>query len=260
MTACRIFRHGLLVGREDFRSFWTWRTWLLGWLARILTSAAIWVLLGRMTGASSQTDYLLIGNAAVAGVGTFAIAAAAWDRWEGTYPLLVVAPGSMAPALMGRMSIWIWHWVGSSLATFAFLMIAFGWRPAPVRLLPVPAGVLLLSVSTFCFSLFLGALVGLIPALRNILINLLTTAIIAFCGVCVPVGFWPGWVQAIAAILPTTHGVAAIRLMLAGGPAADVLALLGLEALVGLFWLALALLAIDRVAETGRVDGSIEFS
>jgi hypothetical protein len=63
----RIFRGGLGVGREDFRAFWTWRTWLFGWLARILTSAAIWVLLGRMTGAPGQAEYLLVGNAAVAG-------------------------------------------------------------------------------------------------------------------------------------------------------------------------------------------------
>ena len=260
MTVWRVFRIALLVGWQDFQMFWTLRTWLLGWLSRILTSAMIWVLLGRMTGAPGQTEYLLIGNAAVAGVGTFAIAASAWDRWEGTYPLLVVAPTSMVPALMGRMSIWIGHWFASSMAAFIFLMVVFGWRPSPILFLPVPIAVALLSTSTFCFSLFLGALAGLVIQLRNILINLLTTAIIAFCGVSIPVSFWPGWVQVIANILPTTHGVEAVRLMLSGAPAADILLALALEAVVGLGWLVAALLAIDRIAETGRADGSIEFT
>jgi ABC-2 type transport system permease protein len=213
-----------------------------------------------MTGAPGQAEYLLVGNAAVAGVGTFAIASAAWDRWEGTYPLLIAAPGSMAPALMGRMAIWIGHWIASSFAAFAVLALVFGWRPPWTALLPVPAGVVLLSVSTYGLSLFLGALVGLVPALRNILINILTTVIVAFCGVSTPVSFWPRWLQIVAQALPTTHGVSAIRLMLGGGAAGDIVVQLGLEGAVALAWLAAALAAIDRVAEAGRANGSIEFS
>lgn len=259
MKSVRIFGHGLRVGIADFRSFWNWRTWTFGWLARILTSAAIWVLMGRLIGSPTQLDFLLVGNAAVAGVGTFAIAAAAWDRWDGTYPLLVAAPSSLAPAMIGRMSVWIAHWIGSSLATFAMLIVAFGWRPLLSGLVWAPVGVILLSFSTFSLSLFLGAFVGLMPALRNILINILTTTIIAFCGVSVPVNFWPTPVQFIANLLPCTHGVAAIRVMLGDGTAGGIAAELGLELLVGAFWLVLALLAIDRVAERGRRDGSIEF-
>lgn len=260
MSNIRIMRHAFLVGIRDFQIFWTWRTWSFGWLARILTSAAIWVLMGRLTGSPQQLDYLLIGNAAVAGVGTFAIAAAVWDRWDGVYPLLVASPSSLAPTTIGRMAVWMLHWLGSSAATFAMLILAFGWRPPLHGLLLAPVGVLLLSISTFCLSVFLGALAGAVPALRNILINLLTTAIIAFCGVSVPVSFWPAPVQWIAAILPCTHGVAAVRLMMADGSGIAILYELGLEIAVAAVWLLLALLAIDHMAERGRRDGSIEFN
>jgi len=256
----RIFRVGLVVGWQDFRAFWTPATWLFGWLARIITSAAIWVLLGRMTQVPGQAEYLLVGSAATAGVGSFAIAAAAWDQWEGTYPLLVIAPTPMAPALMGRMFIWVGHWIASAFAAFAILMLVFGWRPDWHALLAVPIGVILLAISTFCLSLFLGSLVRLAPALRNILINILTTVIVAFCGVSTPLAFWPRWLQAIAEILPATHGVTAIRGMLDGRAPGAVGAELGLEALVGLGWLAAALATTEAIAEAGRADGSIEFS
>ncbi len=109
-------------------------------MARILTSAASWVLVGKLVGDSGRLNYLLIGNASVAGVGTFAVAAAAWERWDGTYSLLVAAPNSMAPAMMGRMAIWVLHWVASSLCTFAVLLAVFGLRLSFPALLVVPLG------------------------------------------------------------------------------------------------------------------------
>ena len=110
-------------------------------------------------------------------------------------------------------------------------------RPPLHGLLLAPVGVVLLSASTFCLSVFFGALAGAVPALRNILINLLTTAIIAFCGVSVPVSFWPTPVQWIAEIMPCTHGVAAIRLMMANCPTVAVLCELGKEIAVAAPWL-----------------------
>jgi len=57
-----------------------------------------------------------------------------------------------------------------------------------------------------------------------------------------------------------THGVAAIRLLLSGAPAGQVLTSAGLQALVGGAWLVLAILTFDRLAERGRANGSIEFA
>jgi ABC-2 type transport system permease protein len=33
MSNIRIMRHAFLVGIRDFQMFWTWRTWIFGWLA-----------------------------------------------------------------------------------------------------------------------------------------------------------------------------------------------------------------------------------
>ncbi len=261
MNHWRVFRVSLLVGARDFRLFWNWRTWLFGWLSRILTGAASWVLVGRLLGDTARLNYLLVGNAAVAGVGTFAVAASAWERWDGTYALLVVAPRSMAPAMMGRMAVWILHWIGSSFATFVFLWLAFSWHPPMMGLLVAIPGVTLLALSTYALSLFLGACIGRVPALRNILINLLTSAILVLCGV-----LRSGFV--LAAVGPSDRrGLAddsrpslPSRAGFAGQPGWGVARDMGLEVLVGFGWLTLAVLTIDRMAEAGRADGSIHFS
>jgi ABC-2 type transport system permease protein len=66
---------------------------------------------------------------------------------------------------------------------------------------------------------------------------------------------WP-----TAHVLPLTHGLAAIRDLLAGEQLAPILANAGLELAVGAGWLLLALASFNRLAEAGRRDGSIEFS
>lgn len=260
MIARHVFRQGLIVGREDFRAFWNWRTWLSAWMLRIGTSAAIWVLLGRMLESPEQAEFLLVGNAVMAGptaVG-MVIPASTWNRADGTYPLLVVAPSSMVPAMLGRTGIWWLHGVGTALATFALLAGVFGVSFRAAALVWLLGPVALVCASAYCFCLALGSVVNRAPSLRNVLQNGVMPLLMAVCGVSVPLGFWPTWVQVIAHGLPVTHGLSAIRALLAGGETAGILRSLGLEALVGACWLGFAILAMDRLADAGRADGSIE--
>jgi ABC-2 type transport system permease protein len=83
-------------------------------------------------------------------------------------------------------------------------------------------------------------------------------AITLFCGVAVPVSFWPGWLEVVANFLPVTHGLHAIRLLLASGPGEEIALNAAYELIVGLGWLCVGALIIDRMADGGRRDGSIE--
>ena len=65
--------------------------------------------------------------------------------------------------------------------------------------------------------------------------------------------------QLIVQFLPITHGLQAIRLLLDEGSTAAILQAASLEAVVGLGWIVLAILAMDRMANAGRADGSIDF-
>jgi len=257
--ALRIYRHGLLVGARDFAIFWNWKTWCGGWMLRILTNVFVWVLLGRLLGSPEKLHYLIVGFAATAGVGTFAVAAASWDRLDGTYPLLVVAPGSIAPALFGRMSVWMFGWIASAFVTFFIVTLAFQWTFSASSAAITLAIIVLICVTTFFLTVAVGALASLAPRIRNMCSFLVTLVIMAFCGVSVPVSFWPGWLQVLCNLLPVTHGLGAIRLVLGeAGNGAEILRGVGLEAVVGAGWLGLSLLIVDRFAEAGRADGSIE--
>jgi ABC-2 type transport system permease protein len=259
MNVLRIYRYGLLVGARDFAGIWSWQSWAGGWMVRILANVLLWGLMGRLLGSAEKLEYLLIGNAVVAGVGSFTVAAATWDRMDGTYPLLVIAPSSLVPAMLGRTSIWMFGWVASALLSSTVVLLAFDLHAPWPGILAVPCIIALLCAGALFMTVFFGALASLAPRLRNIINTALITIFAAFCGVSVPVSFWPDWVQFIAALLPVTHGLQAIRLLLHQGATNEILHGVILEILVGLGWLFATVVAFDRLAERGRADGSIQF-
>jgi ABC-2 type transport system permease protein len=260
MKGLRVYWQGLIVGYYDLRNFWSLRSWLFGWMLRILSNSLAWVLMGRMLGSLEKQEYLLIGNAVAVGATSalWASNASGWSRFDGTHPLMVIAPTSLVPATMGRTSIWLFNGIATSLASFLVLMLVFDYRPALSQALRVLPLLGLVCLSSFCFALFLGAMVGRRIRLRNLVLDVSGTLFMAGCGVSVPVSFWPRWVQVFVQAVPLTHGLTAIRGILADAPPRVVLRETLLEALVGGAWLVISLFLIDRVAESGRSDGSIE--
>lgn len=236
--------------------------WLLTWVLRVSTSAATLVLLGRLVGSEERVHFLLIGQAVIVGPQAtgWVAAASTWDRFAGTYPLLVIAPSSLAPAMMGRTSIWFLNGIATSLSVFVILVPLFGLTVPMPRVLLIPFLIALVCASFYCLVLFLGSLVIRAPRLRNVVHNVASTLTMAICGVAVPVTFWPDWVGTVASFLPVTHGLHSIRLLLSGAPAIDIVGGMVLELFVGLFWLGVALLTMDRMANAGRRDGSIELA
>ena len=261
MNAIRTFRFGLFVGMRDFTSFWGWKSWFGGWMVQMIAQAVFFSLLARLFESPDQERFLLIGNAVAVGAANVAwtIQSTSWDRWMGSYPLLVIAPSSLAPAVMGRTSIWLPAGMATTLLTLLVMAAVFDLAlPWPAAIAAVPL-VLLTLLSTYCFSLFLGALAIRIPRARNFIHSVITIGTRAFCGVSVPVAFWPEGVQIAVQFLPITHGLQAIRLLLDEAPAGRVLTSASLELAVALVWITLAIVAMDRMANAGRADGSIEF-
>ena len=261
MNFIRLFRLGLFVGTRDFTLFWNWKTWFGGWMVQILAQATFYSLFARLFDSPEHEQYLLIGNAVAVGVSAvgWTIPSTTWDRWTGVYPLLVIAPASLVPAVMGRTFIWFVSGLATSLVTFFVLGLVFDLDlPWPSTALVVPL-VVLTSASTFSFSLFLGAVVLRQSQIRNLLLTLMTMVVRAFCGVSVPIAFWPEYVQFIVKLLPITHGLQAIRLAVDEAPMAAIIQAAALEIAVAMGWIIIAVLAMDRMANAGRKDGSIEF-
>ena len=258
----RILGHAARTGYEDYFVEIGVRVWLLGWFLRVVVQVVFFALIGRLLGSEEQVRYLLIGNAVMlAAVGALlSVAGTTWERRAGTLPLLVASPTSPVVVFSGRSLAMAADGVvismGALLIVAPIFDVSLPWARMP---LVVPL-VVVVALSTYALGTFLGGLVLHAMSTRNIVSNLAQTTMMAICGVNVPLSYYPDAVQWLAHALPLTHGLLAIRELLAGAGGATVLAYTGAELLVGLGWLALALLTFDRLAEHGRRDGSIELA
>ena len=259
--ALRAFRAGTLVAAADLRVVYTWRTWLFGWLVRIVCQVVFFAVIGRLLGSAEATARLFTGAAVMAAVTEvmLVVASTSWERAEGTLALLATAPGGVVAALAGRSALWLPSGLATSRSCLFAVGPAFGGRFDPAG---GAAGAVLLAagaLGTYAVGLTLAGLVLRAPDLRNLVSTVATGLMTACCGAVVPVAYWPAWVRAAVQALPVTHtlaGIAAARAgtLTAGGFAGH----LALAAGTGLAWLALATVAIryflGRTRRTGAYD------
>jgi ABC-2 type transport system permease protein len=261
MTTLRSMRYALLSGWLDYASVYTLRTWIGGWLVRALAQVSFFALIGRLLQSERQeTSFLLIGNAIVlvAMQALFVVHVISWERVMGTLPLHAVSPTNPVLVLASRGLYLIADGSFSALAALFLLAPVFGVPlPWPHALLVIPLTILV-AASSYSLGIFLG-LIGL--AYRssiNVLVNFGQIALMTLCGVDVPVSQFPGSISWIASCLPLTHGLAAIRDVLANhsdGMAGQAL----LEAIVGICWLGLCLVTSHWFVQRARRTGSLEY-
>ena len=258
----RVLRISTATAWADLGAIYTWKTWLAGWLLRILAQVTFFALIGRLLASEETAQYLAIGNAVgiVVVEAMLVVASTAWERRAGTLPLLVAAPGRLAMVFIGRSVQWLVD--GTACATIAFFAVGtlFAVPLWSLRMILVPPLIALVGAATYAFGLVAAGLALKAVGLRNVVSNVGYLVLMAITGVQVPLSFWPGWLQTVAQFLPVTHGLSAVRNLVAGSPASQILRDAGLELAVGSGWLTVALLTFRQLAESGRRDGSIEFS
>ncbi|MEU3648028.1 ABC transporter permease [Lentzea sp. NPDC034063] len=257
-----VVRYSAANAWADFRATYTWWTWGFGWLGRMLAQVTFCAFIGVLLDDPARIRYLVIGNALmVCVVETMSVvASSSWERAEGTLPLLSAAPARMGWVFLGRSLQWPISGSLTALVSLFVLSPFFGvhWTVAQV---PALAGlVLLTAVSSYAVGLFLSPFVLTAAGARNIVSNSAYLLMMAICGVVVPVGYWPGWVRAVAQALPLTHTLAAVRAVDAGAPATTVLGQAGLGVLCGAGWLVAALVAFAVLEERARRNDSFDFT
>jgi ABC-2 type transport system permease protein len=204
--------------------------------------------------------YFAIGNAvqvsALAGVFGMTMAIAN-ERWFGTLPALLATPANRAAVFAGRFMPFIVNGLLVSLYAFGLGVVFLGVRLAPGSL--AVAGLALLVTVFSCTAI--GALQGAISLrLRDGLFgaNLVTMAILLFCGVNIPLQELPGWMQAIGNVLPFTHGVEAVRQAADGAGFDQVGGLIGIEALIGIAYAVLAFALFVLLERSARANATLD--
>ncbi|MFL1376988.1 ABC transporter permease [Nocardiopsis protaetiae] len=255
----RTVRQGAVVSRADFRAFYTWKTWLFGWLVRLLCQVLFYSTVGVLVGDPEYTRYIVLGAAVTICVAEamLAVASTCWDRHLGTMGLLAASPVSPGWYYFGRSL----QWPASAVATTSvallvvppFFGVAWTWWQVPVLV-----GIVALTcLSTYCMSLLIASAALVFPEARNIIGNIASSLILVISGAMVPVEYWPAPVQWIAQSLPAVHGLAAVRLLEAGAPAAAVAAQTGWMLLAAVCWLAAALGSFRWIFTRARDGGSL---
>jgi ABC-2 type transport system permease protein len=257
----RILRCAAGIAIADLRVIYTWQTWVFAWLLRILCQVTFFALIGKLFDSSAETHYLLIGNSVfiVAMISVYVCVSAAWERQTGTLPLLIASPADPFIVFAGRGVNWLID--GTACATISLFALSplFGLPlPWPRALLAIPI-IICAGTSTYCFALVLAGLVLRKTELRNLIANLAYLMLMLLCGVEFPTTFFPAGLRFASNILPLTNGLKAIRDLLSGAPAGQVLTNASLEAVAGCGWLALAFVLFRRFANSSRKAGSIEF-
>ncbi len=257
----RILWRAAALAVADSRAIHTWKTWTFAWLSRLFAQVAFFALIGRLLNSRQATQYLFVGNSVyiVTMLSMFACVSAAWERYAGTLPLLISAPASPLVVFAGRGLNWLADGtVCASIALFALGPLFDVPMPWPQALFVVPL-VMVTGASSYCLALAAAGLVLRNVELRNLVTNLVYFGLMLLCGVQVPTSFLPFGLRILSTVLPLTHGLAAIRALLARDDTSTVLAQAGLEVVVGIAWLAVAAVAMRHFVRASRRNGSVEF-
>jgi ABC-2 type transport system permease protein len=258
-VALRVLAGSTRNSFAELRAWFTWRTWVFGWLLRLLAQTLFYGLMGKLVHSDEQMQYVVIGNAVAVTVieASLVILSVCEERTTGTLPLVAAAPGSVVAVYVGRGLQWLCTGFASSAAAFLLVPLVLGVAPDYPRALLYFPLVAVIGLSAYCYGCFLAGIAVRARRWQWLLLNLSYLVPMAVCGVNTPVGYWPRPVQWLAQILPPTHGLAAVRAALDGGGAVEILGHLALEAAVGAGWFCLMLLSFRRLVSSGRKDGSI---
>lgn len=219
----------------------------------------IWfVHLGRYLG-THPVEYYAVGNAlhACAMAGLFAPSMSIQgERFGGTLTAVLATPANRIVMFAGR----IWPAVLTGFLT-STVMFGVGALIADVRIpiSSVPAlfvAMLVTSLSCSAFGLVIGA-VGLRTKEATLLANLVLYAMLLLCGVNIPLGSLPTWLQYLGHALPMTEGIEAARRALAH-PDQDLWLLIVQELFKSLCFLVLALLLLHVLERSSRRNATLD--
>jgi ABC-2 type transport system permease protein len=255
----RLFFHGGLL---SYRALFAWvdpRVYIPSMLGFPLFQLLFFAYVGRAASFQDDTFYV-VGNAiqtsnAGAIFGTsFTIGG---ERWTQTLSSVLATPANRFALFVGRALPNIVN--GLFVSTFCFicgwLFLDFHMSASQVPALAVV--VLISTISCACFGLVIGS-IGLRARDAVLYANLAYFAMLVFCGVNVPLDDLPDWMAAIGRALPLTHGIEAGREIAAGAGLGDVAGLLGVEALIGAVYAALAYALFRLFEAEGRRRASFE--
>jgi ABC-2 type transport system permease protein len=237
LTSARVFFIG---GLMSYRALFGWLSpWVF--IPSLVVAPIFQILLFVYIGRSAQLEsdeFYVIGNAIqyAAIPCLFAMThLIAGERFQQTLGYILITPAKRLPLFVGR---------SLPVVTNGFFVAAFALVVGGAIVgMEVPTGAwapiaLATAVSAFsCTGLGLvNAGLGFIVRETSVLSNIIFGLLLVFTGANVPVDDLPRWMQIVSEGMPFTHGIEAVRRLVAGGALSEVWGLIGVEALIGVLY------------------------
>lgn len=211
--------YGVVAAYADYRAMFTWRSWLFGWLLRLLCQVMFFATLGRLVGSPGTDGFLAVGNAAVlASFGTLGVVSSTVaERRGGTLQFLLLSRADPYLVMASRGLYWVADGMITAMVALCALPLLTA-RQVHYPGLPVVFAIeLLMAASTYQLALALCGVSLRWPESRTYLTAGVTIVILALCGVNFPTPA-DGFAHAVAQVLPVSHAMPALRAAVDGAP------------------------------------------
>jgi ABC-2 type transport system permease protein len=259
-SGLRLFWSGVKSSWANYLVYLTPSIYLGVHVPRRLLQALFFVLIAKAAGGNELAAFALVGNAVqiavFSAVFSMTVVIEA-EKWNSTLQYLIASPSNWLPIMLGKgMADYGDSLVGAALV-FAIL--------PPVLGIHLPIWNLLASIPVILITVLaassLGWLIGAIalPVRWGSLIsNMMGYAMMIVCGVNFPLSALPPAVQWIGNVLPVTHGLQAVRMILEGRSYLQVAPQIGVELLIALVYGTVAWLVFGYRLRIIREKGTFE--
>jgi ABC-2 type transport system permease protein len=229
-------------------------------MPRTILQILFFTYLAKSAGGDSLALFAFIGNLVHTGmsVAIFNMSdTIQGEKWNGTLEYLIAAPANWLPSMLGKsMASYAETFLRTGLACLIMIPLFHLQVTALslVRCLPI-------VVVVFLSSSALGWLLGVIcMPIRwgNLVLNTFSYTMVILCGINFPFSALPAFVQTIGSLLPVTHGLLAIRAVIAGSSYAGVMPLIWKEVLIGLMYTVIAWYMFGQGIRITRERGSFQ--
>jgi ABC-2 type transport system permease protein len=249
-------------GRISYRALFNWikpSMYIPTMLGSPLFQILFFAYLGRSSGLRTDS-FFVVGNAvqvsAMAGIYAMTMTIAN-ERFFGTLAPLLATPANRLALFMGRALPSIVNGLVVSVFGFVVGLTFLDFSLAQADLPALIATVVITVFSCTALGMLLGS-IGLRAKDVFFAGNLAYFLMLLFCGVNVPLGSLPGWMQAIGNSVPLTHGIEAAREIAAGASFGDVSRLVTTESVIGLLYAGVAFALFRAFEYEGRRRGTLQ--
>jgi len=256
----RLFLEGAFLSYVALFRWLRPMTYLASKVMMPLASILFFTFLGTYATSASNASFYVIGNAiqiaSVSGIYGVTMSIGG-DRWEGTLVYLFGTPANRLAMFVGRAFFHVFDGILGVWIGLGWGVLLLGLDLTHTDLSALLLTILVTTFSTSGLGLLLGC-VSLVSLDTMFINNLAYFALLIFSGANVPLASLPAWVAAISWALPLTRGIAASRVLIAGGSLADVAPMIAGEAAIGLVYILLGYVLFRWFEFQARRRGTLE--